>query len=329
MCLNWAKKPVPELTVPQLERVLREGDLFHRVENVCISGGEPTLRADLPEIIEVLYDNLPRLRKMSMVTNALDTSRVVKHAEAIARLSLKRNQLLRIGLSLDGMGEIHDRIRNVPHAYQRVRETIDALLELRKRVPFSLGMGTVIISENFGELNKIVEFCQQNNIDLSFSIFRFSDSILANEALKEKLVYTKEQRAFIGKFFRQMLQKSSLIDGDNYIYMHWRRMLLGNGKRTMPCPFKDQGLQINPEGDLHYCEMSKSLGSVLQEPVKDMYYKPENLEYRKRLVARMCSSCVTPCHTLASVRHKIYPYAGFILYMLGLKTARLLGINRE
>ena len=329
MCLNWTKKPVSELTVPQLRRVLKEGDLFRRIENVCISGGEPTLRSDLPEIIEVLYENLPRLRKLSIVTNALDTNMVLKYAEAIARLSLEHNILSRFGVSLDAMGEIHDRIRNVPHAYERVKETIDALLELRERIPFSIGMGTVVIPENFSELNKIAEFCKQNDIDLSYSILRFSNSILGNEAIQKKLAYTEEQQAFIRKFFYQELQKNSLLDGEGYIYMHWRRMLLGNNKRTMPCPFMDQGLQLNPEGDLYYCEMSKPIGNVLQEPARTTYYKPENLEYRKKLVARMCSSCVTPCQTLASVRHKLYPYAEFVFYLLGLKTARLLRIISE
>ncbi len=329
MCLNWTKKEQRELTVSELEKALKKGDLFHRIENVSISGGEPTLRADLPEIVEVLYSNLPRVRKMSIVTNALNTRRVVEQVEAIARLNQKRNGLLSIGVSLDGMGEIHDRIRNVPRAYQRVKETIHALMELRESVPFSLGMGTVVVPDNFGEMNKIAEFCQQNNIDLSFSILRFSDSILGNEAIQSELVYNEEQRAFIGNFFHQLLQKSSLIDGDSYLYMHWRSMLLGNSKRTMPCPFMDQGIQLNPEGDLYYCEMSKPIGNVLQEPAKAIYYKPENLAYRQKLISRKCSACISPCHTLVSVRKKLYPYAGFVFYLLRLKIARLLGIIKE
>lgn len=326
MCLNWTKKEQRELTASELEKVLKKGDLFHRIENVSISGGEPTLRADLPEIVEVLYTNLPRVRKMSIVTNALNTRRVVGQMEAIARLTMERNSLLSIGVSLDGMGEIHDRIRDVPRAYEKVRETIHALMELRESVPFSLGMGTVVIPDNFGELNKIVEFCQQNNIDLSFSILRFSDSILGNEAIQSELVYNEEQRAFIGEFFHQLLQRSSFIDGDSYLYMHWRRMLLVNSKRTMPCPFMDQGIQLNPEGDLYYCEMSKPIGNVLQEPAKAIYYKPENLAYRQKLIASKCSACISPCQTMVSVRKKLYPYAGFILYLFGLKIARWLGV---
>ncbi|MDH5714929.1 MAG: radical SAM protein [Candidatus Aminicenantes bacterium] len=329
MCLNWTKKEQRELTVSELEKVLKKGGLFHRIENVSISGGEPTLRADLPEIVEVLYNNLPRVRKMSIVTNALNTHRVVGQVKAIARLTMERNSLLSIGVSLDGMGEIHDRIRNVPRAYERVRETIHALMELRESVPFSLGMGTVVIPDNFSELNKMVEFCQQNNIDLSFSILRFSDSILGNETLQSDLVYNEEQRAFIGKFFHQLLQKSSFIDGDSYLYMHWSRMLLDNSQRTMPCPFMDQGIQLNPEGELYYCEMSKPIGNVLQEPAKAIYYKPENLAYRRKLIARKCSACISPCQTLVSVRKKLYPYAGFVFYLSGLKIARLLGIIRE
>ena len=41
------------------------------VENLNISGGEPTTRNDLPEMVELFHRHLPRLRKIGINTTGL------------------------------------------------------------------------------------------------------------------------------------------------------------------------------------------------------------------------------------------------------------------
>ena len=53
-----------------------------------------------------------------------------------------------------------------------------------------------------------------------------------------------------------------LMDGQNYIHMHYADMI-GNGyHREAPCPFQTQGIMLNPDGGLFFCENSEVVGNV-------------------------------------------------------------------
>ena len=64
------------------------------------------------------------------------------------------------------------------------------------------------------------------------------------------------------------------------MYLHYADMIANGYQRTMPCPFKSQGLLLNPNGALFYCENSQEIGNVRETPAGDLYYKAENLAHR-------------------------------------------------
>ena len=50
MCSIWEKKPRQEMSLDELERAFSD-NLFRRIQNVNITGGEPTLRKDLSDLV--------------------------------------------------------------------------------------------------------------------------------------------------------------------------------------------------------------------------------------------------------------------------------------
>ena len=67
------------------------------------------------------------------------------------------------------------------------------------------------------------------------------------------------------KFFLDRVQEESVLSGQAFLYLHYADMIANGYQRTMPCPFRTQGLLLNPYGDLHYCENSKAIGNVLDD----------------------------------------------------------------
>src|SRR3954452_7183648 len=66
MCNNWKHGDrKSDMTLAQLEPALAH-DFWGAVENLNISGGEPTTRNDLPEMVELFQRRLPRLRKVGV-----------------------------------------------------------------------------------------------------------------------------------------------------------------------------------------------------------------------------------------------------------------------
>ena len=64
-----------------------------------------------------------------------------------------------------------------------------------------------------------------------------------------------------------------LLDGQNYIYMHYADMIANGYHRLVPCPFQTQGIMLNPNGDLFFCENSDVVGNVRDEDPEEIYFR--------------------------------------------------------
>ena len=99
------------MTPQQIGRLFSKS-LFRKVEHVGISGGEPFVRKDLLDCIIEICEALPRLKSISIITNASikDTD---LQLEKIKNKLKKRKITLNTDVSLDGIGQIHDINRGV------------------------------------------------------------------------------------------------------------------------------------------------------------------------------------------------------------------------
>ena len=80
----------------------------------------------------------------------------------------------------------------------------------------------------------------------------------------------------------------------------------------MPCPFRTQGLLLNPYGDLYYCENSESIGNVLTTSAEELYFKAENLAHRDHVTETVCPTCLSPCQVNVGAMKQFFPYAKFL-----------------
>jgi MoaA/NifB/PqqE/SkfB family radical SAM enzyme len=93
------------------------------------TGGEPFLRKDLAEIVKIFHRNNAALN-VGIPTNGSLTERVVDTARSI--LTSCPDIDLHIDVSIDALGEEHDRIRGVPGLFDRAVHTFRELGQLEK-----------------------------------------------------------------------------------------------------------------------------------------------------------------------------------------------------
>src|SRR5437868_13939996 len=127
------------------EQIKRISETMPSITDLWLSGGEPTLRRDVAEIIDTFVLN-NGVRRLIIPTNALIKSRVceiVDHA-----LSHHTSLDLYLNVALDGYGKTHDRIRGVPGNWEKTLESIRALYPLKERYAdrFRLNVNTVVCS---------------------------------------------------------------------------------------------------------------------------------------------------------------------------------------
>jgi radical SAM protein with 4Fe4S-binding SPASM domain len=113
---------------------------------LAFSGGEIFLRDDLVEITRLFYrNNKPAI--ILLPTNGLLPDKIYRNTEAI--LKSCPNSVVTVKLSLDGPEAIHDRLRGVSGAYNKVLfcyQTLAPLLEKYRN--FELGVNTVFCAAN-------------------------------------------------------------------------------------------------------------------------------------------------------------------------------------
>jgi MoaA/NifB/PqqE/SkfB family radical SAM enzyme len=313
MCGNWKRGRLqPDMTTEEIERAF-ESSFWRRLENVHISGGEPTTRNDLVEVCRIILGKLPNLRKLGLSTTGLTPDRAVPLLTDIVKLCHTRNVGCSIRVAIDGIGPMHDAVRGVPHGFERASRTIRAMQALRQEYRFNIGISTTIFSRNLSSAEAILSWARSQKLDIVFNMVRFTDPMLGNGDLSDACRPTGEEERRMRKFFLDRVRFDPLLDGQNYIYMHYADMIANGYHRSAPCPFQTQGLMLNPDGALFFCENSDQVGNVREEDPGAIYFRASSQAHRDRIRKERCSTCLSPCQMNVAAIKQVVPYAKFLV----------------
>ncbi|MAF95307.1 MAG: hypothetical protein CMM60_06090 [Rhodospirillaceae bacterium] len=139
-------KTRPQLTLEEIDRIA------HSVPDLValsLTGGEPFLRKDLPEIVRSFVRHT-NVKTLNLVTNGARVERILPQIGSI----LKDADLsVFLTISFDGGEEGHNRIRRKPKAFSQALETLDTLLQLSARHwNLAIGVNSTFIGTNFDDL---------------------------------------------------------------------------------------------------------------------------------------------------------------------------------
>lgn len=234
---------------------------------LAFSGGEIFLRDDLVEISKIFYkNNKPFI--MLYPTNALLPEHITHVTEQILRYC--RKSIITVKLSIDGLHETHDDLRQTPGSFEKTIKTYDSLGPLLDKYShFELGVNTVFCSRNQDSMDEIIDFVRgMKNIkthtislvrgNLSDATFHDVDEkkyLRAIERLEENL---KNRRSRLYRFKGARIKAAQDILQRRLIHqtMHHK-------KRLIPCYAGQLNLVLRENGDLYPCEMlTESLGNV-------------------------------------------------------------------
>ncbi len=98
------------------------------LNDVNITGGEPFLRDDIVGLVRTIYEKAGKPR-IVISTNGYQNRRIACAAPELMKIGRK----VGIAVSLDGIGDVHDRIRGVEGGFKKVLETLTQLKKLGYR----------------------------------------------------------------------------------------------------------------------------------------------------------------------------------------------------
>lgn len=314
MCNNWKRGDRKgDMSLADLERVMNH-PFWGALENLNISGGEPTTRNDLPEMVEMFANRLPRVRKIGINTTGLTPQRAIPQLTRIVEFCASRGLLFSARVSLDGVGDVHNQVRNVRRGFDKALQTIRAMQELSKKHPnFQFGIAATIFQTNLNDARHLLDWARQEDLDVVFNMLRFTDNMLGNRDLEEKIGFRQREEEFMRQFFLERVEEESVLSGQTFMYLHYADMIANGYVRTMPCPLRTQGLLLNPDGTLFYCENSKPLGNVLDKDAEALYFDAGHLADRATFEETICKHCLSPCQVNVAAMKQFVPYAKFLM----------------
>ena len=146
-----------ELNATEIEAVVQHLVARHGVHKVRLTGGDPTARPDLMEIIERIA-SIDGVRDLAMTTNGLTLAR---HAEDYRRAGVQR-----VNVSLDSLDAGTFKRMTGVDGLNRVLAGIDAALEAGLQ---PIRLNTVVLAgENDHDLPELVRFAAARGLEIRF-----------------------------------------------------------------------------------------------------------------------------------------------------------------
>ncbi len=313
MCSNWERGDrKSDMKLEEIERCF-DDPLWQKIEIANLSGGEPTTRNDMVEVSRVMLDKLPRLRKFGINTTGLTPHRAIPMLTKVAELCHERGIIFSTRVSIDGVGDMHDQVRRVKRGFDKAQKTITAMQELQQRIPFNFGISTTIFSMNLEDAENILAWARKEKLDIVFNMVRFTEPMLGNSDKASALKPVGKEEERMRAFFMERVRMDPLFDGQNYIYMHYADMISNGYHRLAPCPFQSQGIMLNPNGDLFFCENSNVVGNVRDESPAAIYFRESSQQHRNWIRDEKCPTCLSPCQMNVSAVKQVVPYVKFLV----------------
>ncbi len=123
-----------------------------KLTEVSVTGGEPLARKDIKEILATVLER-------GVLLN-LETNGTLITPEIAKFLSEYKNSS--VGVSIDGIGAVHDAQRGLPGAFKRAVRG----LELLNQYHVNHGVATYVTHENVTQLEDIVSLCVETGCEM-------------------------------------------------------------------------------------------------------------------------------------------------------------------
>ncbi|MCK4790008.1 MAG: radical SAM protein [Desulfobacteraceae bacterium] len=314
MCNIWKiPREVMNLSVDDWLHLL-SSDLFSDLIELDITGGEPFLVKDLVSlfagICELKQNNLKALKSIAVTTNGFLTGRVLNYTEKILPGLRDKHIDLVMVCAMDGIGDLHKKIRNYPDAWSKVNETIQGLKRLReKNSNLIIGLKTTILPINVDHLEEIVQYANSNELFTIISPCIITDARYLNPDRADDLVFKKEDMEKMIRFYQSGGAKWSYHSDTLLRY-------LKTGILRNPCSCGFNYFFVRSTGEVFLCPLiNKGFGNIKDGSVKSYFSSEKAAQFRRR-VGKFpeCRRCTEP-----GLERYALPYEGFTYLSLLIK----------
>ena len=289
-CFNWEqlrKNKEHELSLEELQKTFASmGEMLF----VVMSGGEPFLRRDLPEVCETLSKK-NGVKQITIPTGAIASELIAKSTEATLQ-KCPDTQIV-VNLSIDHIGEKHDWIRGVPGNYERTKKTYALLGPLREKYPnLTINVHTCLCTYNADDLDVLFEGVKRDFAGVSFHSFEMLRGDQPDKNIQP--ISTDRYRELLPKLETYWSSYRNYDGFLKFVKMYSRRMelaVLEQETQVRPCHAGYISGVVDARGEVRRCELRDAVGNV-----RDTNYDFGKLWFSEAADKQRASIKAKECH---------------------------------
>lgn len=252
---------------------------------IGLTGGEPTLRADVVELVKYISD---KRVACNMTTNGWNiTPQFVE--------ILKQAGLNQVQVSLDSYKkETHERFRS-RGSYERALNAIKSF----KDAGLIVGVDCVVSNNNLDDVEEFMDFLESIGVD-GLTIIKLKQGDLPLEIFKQQIPDYKKYSELVAKVCKRW-EKPLEVTIDCASVSNLCATLTEeeqNQLHSAGCPAGHTLISIAPNGDMYPCAALTNdkykVGNILKDDPKELWYKSETLKRLRNIkneVSGKCSKC--------------------------------------
>ncbi len=279
MCNTWQfPSPATEEITP--------GDLssLPPLNFVNITGGEPFMREDLADIVEVMRGKAERI---VVSTNGYFTDRVVALAKRFPDIGVR--------VSIEGLPSANDELRGLEDGFDHGMRT---LLQLRELGCKDIGFGITVSDRNADDLLELAGLADAMGFELATAVVHNSYYFHKND----NRIGDPDR---VASRFVELARRQIATSSPKKWFRAWFNMGLANkalaGSRALPCAMGSDMFFIDPFGVIRPCngmpdEDGSAMGSLKEAMFDQIWNSEQSVRVRERV-----SICTQECWMIGSV----------------------------
>ena len=277
MCNRYKapSKPEEEISIETIKKL-------PKMYFTNITGGEPFIREDLPEIVRELYKKSDRI---VISTNGFFTDRIIKLCEEFPNVGIR--------ISIEGLEETNNKIRGLEDGYNKGYSTLKKLVEMKHP---DVGFGMTVQDSNAKDLVDLYK--KSDELNMEFATASLHNSFYFVEAkniIKDRIMVGKE----FEKLINELLKSNSPKKWFRAYFNHGLINYIFGQKRLLAC-------DIDPYGDVMPCNGTKEkevMGNLNNQEWEELWNSDQADEVRNRV-----RHCNRQCWMIGSVSPAMHKY---------------------
>ena len=284
MCNRYKapSKPEEEISIETIKKL-------PKMYFTNITGGEPFIREDLPDIVRELYKKSDRI---VISTNGFFTDRIIKLCEEFPNVGIR--------ISIEGLEDTNNKIRGLDDGFNKGYSTLKKLVEMKHP---DVGFGMTVQDANAKDLVPLYDL--SNELNMEFATASLHNSFYFVEAkniIHDRLMVAKEFEKLINK----LLNSNSPKKWFRAYFNHGLINYIFGQKRLLPCDMAFDTFFIDPYGDVMPCNGTKEkevMGNLNTQTWDELWNSDQAEKVRNKV-----RHCDRQCWMIGSVSPAMHKY---------------------